>query len=87
MREALGHPSQLRGEAIVRFILSEDENTAQVAKEVETHKDIVFLHVGLPKSFDHPFPTEDRQDDASLSLFQGDNMLRIGCKTRVCGVV
>lgn len=30
---------------MVRFILSEDEQTAQVAKEVETYKDIVFLHV------------------------------------------
>ena len=31
----------------MRFILSEDEKTNQVAKEVETHQDIVFLHVSL----------------------------------------
>lgn len=45
MREAWATPSQLRGEAVVRFILSEDEQTAQVSKEVETYNDIVFLHV------------------------------------------
>lgn len=48
VREAWATPSQLRGEAIVRFILSEDEQTAQVSKEVETYKDIVFLHVRSP---------------------------------------
>ena len=47
MREAWADPSQLKGEAVVRFILSEDEQTAQVSKEVETYKDIVFLHVRL----------------------------------------
>ena len=50
VREAWGHPSQLRGEAVVRFILSEDEKTTQVAKEVEAHKDIVFLHVSCSPS-------------------------------------
>ena len=32
----------------MRFILSEDERTNQVAKEVEQHQDIVFLHVSCP---------------------------------------
>ena len=49
VREAWASPSQLRGEAVVRFILSEDEQTSQVAKEVETYKDIVFLHVSCPQ--------------------------------------
>ena len=46
MREAWANAGQLQDEAIVRFILSEDEKTSQVQKEVEQHKDIVFLHVG-----------------------------------------
>lgn len=43
MREAWANAETLRGEVVVNFILSEDERTGQVSKEVETHKDIAFL--------------------------------------------
>ncbi|KAK9815952.1 hypothetical protein WJX72_012497 [[Myrmecia] bisecta] len=42
VREAWANDAQVPGLSAVRFILSEDERTPQVQKEVETFKDIVF---------------------------------------------
>ena len=46
VREAWANAGMLRGDVVVRFILSEDERTSQVSKEVEVHQDIVFLQAG-----------------------------------------
>lgn len=43
VREAWANAGTLRGDVVVRFILSEDERTSQVSKEVEAHQDIAFL--------------------------------------------
>ena len=43
VREAWANSAQGQGESVCRFILSEDESTPQVQKEVETHQDIIFL--------------------------------------------
>ncbi|KAK9802990.1 hypothetical protein WJX73_005638 [Symbiochloris irregularis] len=43
VREAWANLAQRPGNSVCRFILSEDESTPQVQKEVEKHQDIVFL--------------------------------------------
>ena len=43
VREAWANSAQNAGESVCRFILSEDESTPQVQKEVETHQDIIFV--------------------------------------------
>lgn len=45
MREAWAARAQIDGQVVVRFILSEDEKTTQVASEFDLHQDMVFLQV------------------------------------------
>jgi hypothetical protein len=44
VREAWSDRAQRPGEVVTRFILSEDERTVQVEKEMEQYGDIVFVH-------------------------------------------
>lgn len=43
MREAWSSRAQVQGLVVSKFILSEDERTPQVQKEMETYNDIVFV--------------------------------------------
>ncbi|KAL0047425.1 hypothetical protein WJX82_003052 [Trebouxia sp. C0006] len=44
VREAWANKAQIPGVSVARFILSEDERTPQVEKEVDQHSDIVFVN-------------------------------------------
>ncbi|DBA84062.1 hypothetical protein WJX77_012346 [Trebouxia sp. C0004] len=44
VREAWANKAQIPGVSVARFILSEDERTPQVTKEVDQHSDIVFVN-------------------------------------------
>ena len=47
VREAWASTAHQGGNAVVRFILSEDERTPQVAAELEAHNDMIFVQVSL----------------------------------------
>ena len=99
VREAWSNTAQGPGESVCRFILSEDESTPQVQKEVETHQDIIFVKEKtnyksiLYKTYfvlEHAVATYDvkfilkTDDDAFINIRALIMQLRLLCQTPGC---
>lgn len=99
VREAWANLAQESGEAVCRFILSEDESTPQVQKEVEQHQDVIFVKEKtnyksiLYKTYfvlEHAVATYDvkyilkTDDDAFINIKALIMQLKLLCQTPEC---